>query len=232
MKSINFINPPETTFSIGETVWVISRDYSCPASNKENYFKTQVVRLNTRIFFETNNSYEAVISGVEVQHGLTRSWDFPRTQILSTRQVYKKEEDAKRLSQWIPVELDDNVYMEAIGSRDYISEDSVANQDTYRLCENTYSDLIDEIHKEWVYDLKFPWTVASSAEDSELGICCANTSDIRDNIIKCAHLKGLIQYDIETIKTKIKASHPEYLQDEHKFSNLTKIMKALGIKNQ
>jgi len=69
-----------------------------------------------------------------------------------------------------------------------------------------------------------------SLEDCELPICCANISEVRDQLIRCMQRKGLEKRRIDLIKDYLESSHPEFLKGSEKESpNLNKILKALGI---
>lgn len=62
-------------------------------------------------------------------------------------------------------------------------------------------------------------------DESELGICCANISNVRDLLYKAYEFDGLVQFDIDQIIIDLKGCCPDL--DES--PNLSKILNSLGI---
>lgn len=111
-----------------------------------------------------------------------------------SRYLFKTEKEAKKAAKWYKVDLDDECYFLAIGS--------VRKGDKIERS----SDNLDDI------------------EDSELGICCANISDVRDYLMKCQKNKGLCQLDVDYVADCLNGCP---LYDLGK--NLKKILNSIGL---
>jgi len=117
------------------------------------------------------------------------------------RYLTDDEEQAKNWSGVIPVDCSDEDWFKAIGKRPDIEK---------MIAKDKYS-----------YDLE------DSLEDSELGVCCANISAVRDMLIKCRDNKGLIGWEVERLQGLCRNSYHDFPEDA---PTLTNILKQLNVK--
>ena len=68
-----------------------------------------------------------------------------------------------------------------------------------------------------------------TAEDSELGICCADISEIRDLLITCRQDGGLMERDVQIISSLINNHDHDVVTTSEKCPNLQKILTQLNV---
>jgi len=115
--------------------------------------------------------------------------------------VFSTKEEADKNAKFFPVNLEDEVWYSAVGLRDKI-------------------ETIDGKTK-CIKEKK------QTTEDSELGVCCASISSVRDLIYKAKERGGLIQLDIDILISNFESCPV----DLGAAPNLKKIFDMLGINN-
>jgi len=107
------------------------------------------------------------------------------------------EEQVKKWAEVVHVECSDEDWFKAIGQRP------------------TFEEI-----KESVKNKKFD--SENSLEESELGSCCANLSNIRTALIKCKENKGLIVWEVELLQELCDNACHEFPEDAPILKNILK----------
>ena len=123
----------------------------------------------------------------------------------SPNDVFKTKKEAKKQTKFTAVDLPNEVYQKGLGvdGKGERVQGSPAKEDD------------DE----------------DSVENCELQVCCANISEVRDQLIRCMERKGLEKWRIDLVKDYLESSHPGFLKqgEASECPNLDKILRALGI---
>ena len=122
--------------------------------------------------------------------------------------VFKTKEHGEEETKFTAVDLPNEVYQKALG----------VDEDGERI-------RVNEVQKEREEDEE------ESLENCELPLCCANISEVRDQLIRCMERKGLEKWRIDLVKDYLESSHPGFLKqgEASECPNLDKILRALGI---
>lgn len=178
----------EPQFEIDQTVYYIRFDDNCPAAQKGERWKAELVQSIKAEVVKGWKEFEGkpglICRGYRLQ---CYNFDAADGETYLPYELYDSLEEVKKDCRWFPVELSDNEWMALAGARD--------PSERYREVEN-FEKNQDEKHRPWIHHI-----IAEPVdiEESEIGVCCAGISAARDLLIKCSQHGGLIYRDVRNL---------------------------------
>ena len=136
------------------------------------------------IFKDRKNKTACIAHSAKLSSLITDYYfdDMKDVSIVPLKYLTKDEDKARGWMKVYPVLMIDEEWLKAIGKRPNLEE-------------------IKKSFKNETFDSE------SSIDDSELGTCCANMSDIRDCLIRCQEKGGLTGWEREDLQWKINNSY-------------------------